>query len=111
MQQVLVNLMRNAIEAMRDSPRRELRLMAALGKSDCVEFRLSDTGPGLSEAVAGRLFQPFVSTKQDGMGVGLSICQKILAAHGGRIWAESRGGGAIFCFAIPALRQDIHEAA
>ena len=103
LQQVLVNLMRNAVEAMRQSPRRELEI-AVDAVDQFVCFSVSDTGPGLAADVADRLFKPFVTTKPDGMGVGLSICSAIVAAHGGRIWAESNPeGGTIFRFTIPAL--------
>jgi two-component system sensor kinase FixL len=102
-QQVLVNLMRNAIEAMQACPQQELFLEAARGAGDTVLFRLHDTGPGLTADMAARLFQPFTSTKKNGMGVGLSICQRIVTDHDGRIWVEpGAAGGTIFCFTIPA---------
>jgi two-component system sensor kinase FixL len=67
-----------------------------------VEFRLRDSGPGLSDKIRERVFEPFNSTKQDGMGVGLSICKRIIQDHSGRIWVEDvPEGGAIFCFALP----------
>lgn len=101
-QQVLVNLMRNAIEAMAGSPRREMWLTVARAEDGRVLFCLRDSGPGLAPAVAQRLFQPFTSTKQEGMGIGLSICRRILQGHGGDIWAESPAeGGTRFCFALP----------
>jgi len=100
-QQVLVNLIRNAIEAMENEPRRELIVATASGGADLIEISVADTGPGLSHDVAGDLFKPFVTTKSDGMGVGLAICQTIVAAHGGTIWAEtSPAGGAIFRFTV-----------
>lgn len=106
LQQVLVNLMRNAIEAMQQSPRRELVLSVASPDGKTVEVSLADTGPGLPQHVADRLFQPFVSTKQSGMGVGLSICRSIIARHNGRIWAEpNAGGGTIFRFTLPAVEE------
>lgn len=67
---------------------------------------MSDTGPGLSDLVQKRLFQPFVTTKAEGLGVGLSICQTIVEAHGGDIVAENRStGGATFRFTVPAPKQ------
>lgn len=106
LQQVLVNLMRNAIEAMQDCPRRELVLSVISPDRHIVEVRLADTGPGLPQHVSERLFQPFVSTKQSGMGVGLSICRSIIEQHNGRIWAEPNpGGGTVFCFTLPAAEE------
>jgi len=106
LQQVLVNLMRNAIEAMRDSPRRELTLSAAAADHRSIEISLADTGPGLPKAVADQLFEPFVSTKPEGMGVGLSICHSIITQHGGRIWAEPNpSGGTVFRFSLPAMEE------
>ena len=115
-EQVLFNLMRNALEAMddgepaagsgRDAPRhRELVLSAELAGPGEVEIAVADTGPGLAPEVAGRLFEPFVSTKPEGMGVGLSICRSIVEAHGGRLWAEPNPeGGTVFRFTLPAAR-------
>jgi two-component system sensor kinase FixL len=106
-QQVLVNLMRNAIEAMRNSPARVLTLTARADGRDCVLISLQDSGGGLPREVATRLFKPFVTTKSNGMGVGLSICQRIVLDHGGRIWAESVDGeGALFCFTLPVARME-----
>jgi len=65
---------------------------------------ISDTGPGLPQEVASRLFQPFVTTKEKGMGVGLSICQSIIEAHNGRIWATPNAGrGVTFRFRLPSV--------
>ena len=101
MQQVLLNLLRNAAEAVADQERRDIALLAeAMG--DTVRVSIVDNGPGLPEEVNARLFQPFVSTKKTGMGVGLSICQSIVAAHNGRIWADANpDGGTIFSLALP----------
>lgn len=113
MQQVLINLMRNAVEAMEQSDRRELTLAAATEASGDMRISVHDTGPGLAKEVARRLFQPFVTTKPGGMGVGLSICQTIVAANGGRIWAEPNpGGGTVFRITVPsALPARRHAAA
>jgi two-component system, LuxR family, sensor kinase FixL len=99
-QQVLINLMRNAVEAMETSPRRELDL-SAMRNGNSVQINIKDTGPGLSRNVAERLFQPFVSTKASGMGVGLSICRTIVLRNEGRIWTEPNpDGGTIFSFTL-----------
>ena len=87
-QQVLLNLMRNAIEAMHDCERKELLVTTAAAPKDMVEVSVANSGIGLSEEIADRLFQPFVTTKPAGMGVGLSISKRILEAHGGEIWAN-----------------------
>jgi two-component system sensor kinase FixL len=101
-QQVLVNLIRNAVEAMANSPRRELLVATAPRDVDWVEIRVSDSGPGLVPAVRDKLFQPFVSTKDGGMGVGLSICRSIVEAHGGDLLAgDNEGGGTVFSLTLP----------
>ena len=105
-QQVLVNLMRNAREAMQHSERRELTVEArAIGRKT-VEVAVSDTGPGIADEVADRLFQPFVTTKASGMGVGLSICRTIVEAHGGRLAVERNiDGGATFRLTLPTTSE------
>jgi len=96
-QQVLLNLMRNAIEAMQNTVRRELVISTRSFRPDIIEVAVADTGSGISPEIAAKLFQPFVTTKQHGMGVGLSISRTIVEAHGGRLWAEPNpGGGTIF---------------
>jgi two-component system sensor kinase FixL len=105
-QQVALNLLRNAVDAMEDSPRRDLVVTAAPAEDDMVEVSVRDTGPGISPDVAGQLFQPFMTTKAHGMGVGLSISRTIIEAHGGRIWVEDNpGGGAVFKFTLRAVRE------
>jgi len=100
-QQVLLNLIRNGIEAMEDSPRREL-LLAAVRQDGMVRFDVADSGAGMPAEVAAQLFQPFVTSKRDGMGVGLSICRGIVQAHGGRLWmSPNPDGGTVFSFTLP----------
>jgi len=100
-QQVLLNLIRNAIEAMEHEPRRTLTITAHR-QGEQVEIGIADTGTGLAPDVASRLFQPFVTTKSDGVGIGLSICRTIIESHHGRLWAEANpGGGTVFRFTLP----------
>jgi two-component system sensor kinase FixL len=100
-QQVIVNLVRNALDAMQDRQRRVLSVSTAV-ENDVATVTVADTGPGLDPAAAERLFQPFVTTKAQGMGIGLSISRTIVEAHGGRIWVESEPGkGAVFHFSVP----------
>ncbi len=102
-QQVALNLMRNAIEAMSDTPRKELVVSARRSGDVTVTVAVSDVGAGLDADVASRLFEPFVTTKPSGMGVGLSISRTIIEAHGGRIWVQpNTPSGTIFSFTLPA---------
>jgi two-component system sensor kinase FixL len=113
-QQVLLNLLRNAIEALAESERRELVISTRPSDRGMVEVSVADTGPGISDEVSSQLFQPFVTSKPHGMGVGLSISRTIVEAHGGQIWTgPNAGGGAVFKFTLRALTKedtgDVHE--
>jgi two-component system sensor kinase FixL len=101
-QQVIINLIRNAVEAMQQLPIGELTIQSGRGDQGFAHVTVADTGPGLASEVADRLFQPFVTTKEKGMGIGLTICQSIVEAHGGRIWARPNGRrGVAFSFELP----------
>ncbi len=103
-QQVILNLMRNAIEAMQETARRELIIASADTGNDMIEVTVTDTGPGIAESIQRRLFQPFITTKPHGMGVGLSISRTIVEAHGGRLTAEPNpDGGTIFRLTLKAF--------
>lgn len=112
-QQVLVNLFRNALEAMAASTHRELIASNSKAADDMIEISVSDTGSGFAGDALAHLFQPFFTTKETGMGVGLSISRTIIEAHGGRMWAETnRSGGATFRFTLPAAHaRDLTDAA
>src|SRR5438046_8682279 len=97
------NLMRNASEAMRQmtSPR-ELLISAEAGDSKGVVVVVRDSGPGLDSKSHERLFEPFYTTKPQGMGMGLAICRSLIEAHGGRLWATTNAAhGAVFPFTLP----------
>jgi len=101
-QQVALNLIRNAIEAMADSPVKELTISVSALADDMAQVAIADTGPGLAPDMVDRLFQPFVSSKPTGLGVGLSICRTIIDAHGGTLAATGNDrGGATFTFTLP----------
>jgi signal transduction histidine kinase len=109
-QQVLLNLIRNAVEAMQSCPRRELTIRTARSADGMVEVSVTDSGPGLAPDIREKLFQPFVTTKPSGIGVGLSICRGIVEAHGGRMWLADRpSGGAAFHFTLSVADADAPE--
>ncbi|HLN08508.1 MAG TPA: ATP-binding protein, partial [Xanthobacteraceae bacterium] len=111
-QQVLLNLVRNAIDAMIECDRRELMIYTTVSDADMVTINVADTGSGIAPDIAAQLFQPFVTSKRHGMGVGLSISRTIVEGHGGKIWAEPNpGGGTIFRFTLRAMtREEIADA-
>lgn len=105
-QQVVLNLIRNAVDAMAEATARDLTVRLSPAE-DMALISVVDTGPGIASAAADHLFQPFFTTKRAGMGVGLSICRTIIEAHGGRIWTEeSPGGGATFRFTLPTVGKE-----
>jgi C4-dicarboxylate-specific signal transduction histidine kinase len=101
-QLVMTNLLRNALDAMADTERRELAITTALIDEATIEIAVTDSGSGLSNEVAANLFEPFISTKGNGMGLGLSICRSIVEAHGGSLRYEANSdGGTVFRFTLP----------
>jgi two-component system, LuxR family, sensor kinase FixL len=106
-QQVLLNLIRNAIEAMDGSRKRELVIATERADGDLVAISVADTGAGIAPEMASQLFQPFITTKRHGMGVGLSISRTIIEAHGGQIGARPNpAGGTIFRFTLRAVTKE-----
>ncbi len=102
LQQVVVNLVRNALEALEGSDAPHIEVSTRLYKDGAIEVCICDNGPGLPEEVSQKLFQSFVTTKQNGMGVGLSICKTIVEEHGGEInTIKNEQGGVTFCFTLP----------
>lgn len=101
--QVVTNLIRNSIDALEGADRREILIRTRRANAQEIEIAVADTGHGLDPEVAARLFQPFVTTKPGGMGIGLSICRSIVEAHGGKLSASANpGGGALFSVRLPA---------
>lgn len=104
LQQVILNLVKNGLDAMSQTPveQRRLRISARQSDPGHVEFSVADCGTGLSDAVGQAVFEPFVTTKEDGIGLGLAICRTIIESHGGRLWYHNnKEGGATFCFTLP----------
>jgi len=109
-QQVVFNLIRNSVEALPASTVRILSVSTARGDDGLAHVAVSDTGPGLAQTVLDQLFQPFVTTKEKGMGLGLSICRSIVEAHGGRLWATpNTPSGVTFEFSLPMAAHDEPE--
>lgn len=109
-QQVLLNLLRNAIEAMQDSARRQILISTNPAEGVMLAVSVADTGPGLAADVASKLFQPFVTTKAQGMGIGLSLSRTIVEAHGGQISAgPNPAGGSIFRFTLRTVASGEEE--
>jgi two-component system sensor kinase FixL len=104
-QQVILNLINNAMEAMAESPSRELTIRSNMAAPDTVTVSISDTGSGFNNEAAKKLFKPFFTTKKDGLGMGLRICRSIIEEHGGRIRAENNAtGGATLSFSLRAWK-------
>jgi two-component system sensor kinase FixL len=106
-QQVLVNLLRNAVEALADTPARDIRITSTADREGMVRVSIADSGTGLDPHIQRQLFKAFTTTKSNGMGLGLSICRTIVEAHGGRIWYEDGpDGGAMFQFTLIAAKEE-----
>ena len=105
LQQVMVNLILNAVDAMKavTDRARVLSVSSALTEAGSVLIAIEDSGPGLDPSIAQRVFEPFVTTKPDGLGMGLSICRSIIDAHGGRLWVSPGAAhGTVFRFMLPS---------
>jgi two-component system sensor kinase FixL len=106
-QQVLLNVIRNAIEAMQESAQRNLMIATQRSDAETAVIMVEDTGPGIAAEIRDQLFQPFVTTKRHGMGVGLSISRTIVESHGGRIWVEPNPqGGTIFKLTLKTVEPE-----
>ena len=102
--QVITNLIRNSIDALEVVKRREIVISTCRAGSRELEIAVADTGPGLAPEISDKLFQPFVTTKPSGLGIGLSICRSIVEGHDGRLWAsDNPGGGTIFHVSLPVV--------
>ena len=109
LQQVILNLMRNAIEAMTsiEADKRELIIRTSMPQRDAIEVAVIDCGPAIAAEIQDKLFEPFVTTKPSGLGMGLSICRTIVEAHGGRLSAvPNPDGGMTFRFTVAVTQGD-----
>ena len=109
LQQVILNLLLNAFDALKDCREQDRRVLLQVERESAraVKVMVRDCGTGLNTDSFDNLFQPFFTTKRDGLGMGLSICRSIVQAHGGRMWAENDPGyGATFCFTVPVEKRD-----
>ena len=109
LQQVLVNLILNAVEAMSsvEDGTRELSIRTEQSQPGSILVAVHDSGPGIDPVNLERVFEPFYTTKTSGIGMGLSICQTIINAHGGRLWmSANEPRGAVFQFTLPAVRDN-----
>ena len=112
LQQVILNLVMNAVEAMSEvlEGPRELLISTSRSEADGVLVAVSDSGPGLPQANPGHLFDAFYTTKTSGLGMGLSICRSIIQSHGGRLWAApAKPHGAVFQFTLPVARDSTRD--
>ena len=106
-QQVLLNLIRNGFDAMRENACGDQLEITSAAHESSVELRVADRGPGIDPRIADRLFEPFLTTKKAGIGLGLSICKSIMDAHNGSLaWSANPGGGTVFTMSLPALEQE-----
>lgn len=104
-QQVLVNLIRNSVDAVQNQPMRQIAVTSKLTRNSMVEVSIADTGLGIPASIRSNLFEPFVTTKPNGMGIGLSTCHRIVELHGGELWVENGAeGGAVFRFTLRAIQ-------
>ena len=111
-EQVLLNLVRNAIEAIdaAGSDERRVQLWATRASGEMIEIQVRDTGPGLSAAAAEKVFEPFYTTKNEGIGIGLALSRSIVDAHGGRLWADAKSPGAVFRLTLPIAEESHAES-
>jgi two-component system sensor kinase FixL len=106
-QQAIVNLVRNAVEAVADRERREVRLIGRPTSAEFYEIRVEDSGPGLAPDQVERMFEPLMTTKSDGMGLGLSVTRTIVENHGGSLTVgRSEMGGAAFTFSLQRVKEE-----
>jgi PAS domain S-box-containing protein len=111
LQQVILNLILNAVEAMGDNEPRDLLIETRENDGRNILVSVSDSGPGIDPATVDRIFEPFYSTKQGGMGIGLSICRSIIEAHEGKIWAEqNKARGSTFQFTLPVANTPVEAS-
>lgn len=111
LQQVLMNLIVNAMDSMTGSPEKILSICSRYEPPDRIVISVSDTGPGVDENMKEEIFTPFFTTKEEGMGIGLRLCHSIVEEHSGRMWVENNlDEGATFFFSLPTVKKEqTHE--
>lgn len=109
-QQVIMNLLVNAVHALAQSPveQRTVHIQAQCNHEGQLLISIEDNGPGIPGEALARLFEPFFTTRTEGLGMGLAICRRLVEDHGGRIWAENTGDGARFSFTLPCVHEESH---
>jgi PAS domain S-box-containing protein len=107
LQQVILNLVLNAAEALQSAPEPRTVIIDTATKAGHLEFSVSDSGPGVEPEMRQRIFEPFFTTKSEGIGMGLTICADIIRAHGGRIWADANGGGGLAIYCVLPLESSV----
>ena len=116
-EQVLLNLIKNGIESMHDSARKQLNIRVRTVANDTIEISVSDLGCGITPGSKEKLFDPFFTTKDEGMGMGLNICRSIIEFHQGRLWMQDNINpataqiiGSIFFFSLPLPAREAHDS-
>ena len=109
-EQALINLVRNSIDAIGEAGQGTISIEAALADAGFVEVRVQDSGPGFPPELVANPFLPFSSTKKEGVGIGLPLCRSLIEAHGGRIWLDVNSPGADIHFTLPVTKAPVAKS-